>query len=268
MKQYLQGIFIFSLLLAPFCWANTSPHFSPYSGQWVLTEQNGKVAIYTQAHQDSDFAAFKAEAILEGSIDSIFAVIADPQSCQHWVDGCIHSKPAGGSNFGDRLGYALNHLPWPFSDRDIVVHILTHGDQFQGTINITMESTSSEDFPEMSGIVRVTQSYTLYYLEKLSESQTRFTWIQHADPSGALPAWLVNSRVIDLPTKTIPRLEALAKETQYANARLIYGNEGQLLNVRLGDSRLITSLYDFDKNSETSNALVSNEQKLPATTEP
>lgn len=246
MKQYLHGIFILSVLLSPAGWALTAPSLSPYSGQWVLTEQSGKVSIYTREQTDSEFAAFKAEAILDQPIANLFAVIADPDSCPQWVEGCLQSRSAGGADFTDRVGYALNHLPWPFSNRDLVVNIKTRGQKTPGTIKITMQSTASNVIPKQEDIVRIRHAYTLYFLEPISDRQTRFIWVQHVDPGGSLPAWLVNNKLIDLPAKSIPKLEALADADRYQAAELIYDPMGKLTNVRLGSGELASTLYTLE----------------------
>lgn len=243
MKQYLHGIFILLILLSPASQAAGEPPLSPHSGQWILTEQSGKVSIYTQDHNQSGFAAFKAEAILDQPIAALFAVIADPASCPHWVDGCLQSKSAGGDSFTNRMGYALNYLPWPFSNRDIVLNIKTRGQKTPGTIEIIMRSATDSGIPEQDGIVRIEHAYTLYYLEPISPQRTRLTWIQHVDPAGSLPAWLVNNKVIELPAKSIPKLEELASDSRYEDAQLVFDPMGQLTNVRLNNGVLISALY-------------------------
>lgn len=255
MKAHTRVIaFLILMLSNPMGWTASLPALSIYSGQWVLEEQSGKVSIYLQTFEQTSFAAFKAEAVLDQPLASLLAVIADPASCSKWVDGCIHSEAAGGLSFNDRLGYAENALPWPLNNRDIVVRIRTQAREEWNIVEVSMVSTESEAYPETSDLIRVKDSLTLYHLEALSENQTRLIWVQYADPAGQLPAWLVNSKLIDLPAKSIPRLEALAGTERYQDSQLIYDPKGNLQDLALNSGVRVSSLYKLTDTSSIAQA--------------
>ena len=92
-------------------------------------------------------------------------------------------------------------------------------------------NATPEDRQESSSKVRVEHSDTLYELYQQEDGRTHMTWIQHTEPNGALPGWLVNSLAIDLPFKSLQNLESLATLPQYQNHRLIFDESGQLIGV-------------------------------------
>lgn len=56
-------------------------------------------------------------------------------------------------------------------------------------------------------------------------------WVQHTDPNGALPGWLVNSLLVDIPVQSMEELERVANSERYQGYRLIYDEQGQLTGV-------------------------------------
>ena len=57
-------------------------------------------------------------------------------------------------------------------------------------------------------------------------------WLQHTDPAGALPSWLVNALIVDIPFNSMKALERIAKEPKYANGQILYDAQGQITGVK------------------------------------
>ena len=111
--------------------------WQPHTASWQLQKESAQRRIHTAPVAHSSFKAFKAETTIAQPIDAVLAVIAHPASCPLWVDGCLHSQSLGINSFSDRYGYALNDLPWPFRDRELIVHIATHVSLVLATIKRT-----------------------------------------------------------------------------------------------------------------------------------
>lgn len=76
-----------------------------------------------------------------------------------------------------------------------------------------------------SGLVRVHKSIGTFKLEA-DDNGTKITWIQHTDPAGNLPSWLVNQFVRDTPYWTFKNLAKIVTEEKYKYAKLIYDIDG------------------------------------------
>lgn len=224
--------------------ASNAPEWEPYSTDNALR-------LWTMPISGSDIRAFKAEQVLDASLASIFAVIANPFSCPDWVDGCISSKPLGGASFNQRIGYALNRLPWPFRNRQVVVQIqneylskATEPSRPNGAqLNITMVTTQTAALPDTRDAISIKDSYSRYQLEALEDGRTKLTWIQHTEPGGALPDWLVNQKITDLPEKSIPRLEQLARKAPYDTAELVLDNNEKLVDIKFEQGDYLSKRY-------------------------
>jgi len=200
------------------------------SEAWSLRKEAGNIRIYTTEQADSSFQAFKAEAVLNVPIEAIMAVMSNPKSCVEWVLNCSESYGVGKNDFTYRYAFSVNDMPWPVTDRDYVLHIRTQGDEASGEIVMKMGATPGKR-AENSSRVRVDRSDTLYRFTP-KNGKTRMIWLQHTDPNGALPGWLVNSLLVDIPISSMEELERVAGQDRYQGFQLIYDQNGQLTGIK------------------------------------
>ena len=73
-------------------------------------------------------------------------------------------------------------------------------------------------------------SNTLYQFTPRGE-RTHLVWVQHTEPNGSLPGWLVNNLLVDIPVKSMQALEAVAQSDKYQGYRLEWAEDGNLQGV-------------------------------------
>ncbi|WP_325146622.1 START domain-containing protein [Marinobacter sp.] len=200
------------------------------SDAWSLRKEADGVRVYTMELPGSSFQAFKAVTELDVPIENVMAVMVNPQSCVEWVYNCIESGAFGQGTFADRYAYSVNDMPWPVTDRDYVLRIRTRGDQASGEVVMGLNATPNQR-KETPGHIRVDQSDTLYRFIPDGD-KTRMIWLQHTDPNGSLPGWLVNTLLVDIPVRSMQALERVARKDRYQGFELVYGAGGELENVR------------------------------------
>jgi len=197
---------------------------------WNLKKQAGNIRIYTMDRQGSGFRAFKATALIDAPIENLMAVMVNPRSCMEWVYHCVESRAIGSGSFHDRYAYSVNDMPWPVTDRDYVLRIQTRGQRDPVEIIMDLNATPGLQ-ARQDNRVRVDLSDTRYRFIP-EGNQTRLTWIQHTDPNGALPGWLVNSLLVDIPLRSLQALERVARQDHYQGYQLVYDPQGRLVDVR------------------------------------
>lgn len=199
---------------------------------WILTEQLDKNTIHVELFKNNktSLRAFKVSTHIKAPLDRILAVMLDNHSCFKWFHGCKYSNLIERVNFNEQYHYQVIDIPFPFKDRDIIFHTIM--DQDPVTKQVTINIFSTPDYCKKmiselckkinhSRLVRVKKSVGVYQL-KPNKSGTDITWIQYTDPSGNLPAWLVNQFVKDTPYWTMVKLTNQVKQKKYQQARLIY----------------------------------------------
>lgn len=197
---------------------------------WELRKESDGIRIFTTDLPGSDFAAFKAVADMDVSMSQLMAVMINPKSCMEWVHNCIASRAFGDGDFHDRYAYSVNDMPWPVQDRDYVIRIRTHGEEQSGVVVMDLNAIPDAR-KDNDDYVRVEKSDTLYRFEPLGPDQTRMTWIQHTEPNGTIPSWLVNSLIVDIPLKSMRKLETVAQKPRYAGYELRFNPAGELADV-------------------------------------
>ncbi len=224
-------LLVISLTLSNSVLSEEIPLESP---DWNEQKQEGNITIYTRPHPSSDFEQFKAVAILDAPLNNIMAVMANPESCIEWVYGCTISYGFNEKTFNDRYAYSVNDMPWPFKDRDYVLHIKTSNNPANNTIFMHMDASDSAK-EQSDDYLRVSVAQTVYIFKALDDGKTKMTWLQHTEPGGVLPGWLVNSLIVDIPLESLQALERVAQQDKYNGAKILFNEQGLIQGV---DSKL------------------------------
>lgn len=203
----------------------------PSDSGWKLVKDEDNIKIYTRDMPDSSFEAFKAVTTLDAPLANVMAVMSNAASCMQWVHGCVEAENIKVDSYNHRFAYSVNNLPWPVSDRDYVVQIDTDAHPKTGAITMRFHTVKGMK-PKVPGDVRVTDSDILYRFTPVDANHTKMVWIQHTDPNGLLPSWLVNSLTVDIPFKSLKKLNKVVNLPQYQGYRIDYDQNGQITGVK------------------------------------
>ncbi len=210
------------------------------SSHYLKLNKDG-VKVYIYKHKNSDFATFRATTHINASLESILAVMLDTKSNTKWVDACEQSLLIKRLNFYEQYHYQIFYIPFPFTNRDFILHSTMEHNPLNKTITITMSSDpdycrnkQSNQCQQInkSELVRVIKSVGTFKLEA-DEYGTKITWIQHTDPAGHLPGWLVNQLIKNTAYRSFKNLAEIVKEEQYKYARLTYDEHGVAIAVEI-----------------------------------
>jgi len=196
------------------------------SADWQLAAEEEGITVYTREVESSPVKQFKASMKVAANLASVLAVMLDSEACPEWVYRCQDAKILQRNGFGDTYVYRTIDLPWPVSDRDIVMHKMVSQDP--ETRAITIKNTSAPDFTPRTKLVRIVVSESEYRLEPLEDGGVRVTWTQLSDPAGFIPKALVNSMIVTSPLSTLKNLREMVQKEKYRNARLTHDAQGRL----------------------------------------
>lgn len=233
-------------------WANETETDTDEENHVLKVNKDG-IKVYIYRHKNSKFATFKATTHINASMGSILAVLFDAKSSPDWIHGCIDSFILKDISFNERYHYQIIYVPFPFDNRDFIFHSILKQDPTSKAITITTSSSaeycknnSSKECKKVkqSKLVRVNKSVGTYKLEE-DITGTKITWIQHTDPEGNLPAWLVNQLIKDTPYWTFKLLAEKVKDEKYTFAKLVYNNQGRLIGLNIPTKQPAKELAAF-----------------------
>jgi len=197
---------------------------------WKLQKDENDIKVYFKEVEGSNVKAFMGKKVMSASVSSILKVMKDVNTCGEWIRGCIKAIDLEGSTFEETYQYGINDLPWPANDRDFVNQIITSNNPETGDVTISLKAV--EGRIPLSDNVRLKKMYIQYTLSPISENETSVTWVQHTEPGGNIPNWLVNMLLIDIPYYSLTRLEGMAKKPEYRSAQIIHDKDRYIRNVK------------------------------------
>lgn len=184
---------------------------------WELQKEDDGIKVYTSPVEGSDIKAFKAEAIVEGSLSAFVAVLKDIASFPELYTSNMYSELIEQSDTF-QLQYSQTKLPWPLADRDGVYANTFRQHYGHKTVTMTVDAVQNIR-PDEEGFVRINQATGFWMLHPLGDNTIEVTYQMHAEPGGNLPAWVINMFLVDSPIKDLKSLRERIRLEKYANRK-------------------------------------------------
>ncbi len=176
------------------------------AGPWEHVKTERGVKVYQQQSEGRDLPIFKGESVIEANIYALLAVISDFDRHKEWMHGCHTARLLKRVDELHLLSYNRTDAPWPVDDRDVVLESRVSIQAEKHTVQINFQATRSPLQPEVEGVVRMTRLKGYYRLKALSSTRTHVMYQVDADPAGAIPTWVAEMIVSDMPVNTLNNL--------------------------------------------------------------
>ncbi len=200
------AILFFSCILS-----NAQNTVSSDNNIWQLKRNTGGIKIYTKKENNSDILVFKAVTIINAGFSKVASVIQDTKYCKQWMDRVKTIKILKKINNNNYYTYIETFVPWPFSNRDIILlYNVIKTDK-----SIIIKLTSIPDYiPNKPGIVRMKEGTGYWKISKITDHKSLVEYSFFSDPGGNLPNWLTNTFIEDVPFNTLKNLRNIFSSTQ------------------------------------------------------
>lgn len=241
LSLFKKFFYIYLLLFSELIYAHDISNFFEENYQQFLKLDKDGIKVFIYNYEKNKIKAFAAVTYINAPIDSILAVLFDDKKGREWIHACDDSYMIENISFTERYHYQVIDIPFPFEDRDFIFHSKMEQSPLTEAVTITINArpnyckTQNSELCQQvnqSKHVRVEHSVGVYRLEPVSNG-TIVTWIQHTNPEGNLPSWLVNQLLVDTPYWTLKNLSQKVKEVQYKSAKLIYDNDGTAVKIKI-----------------------------------
>lgn len=214
LRRRLAAIFIAAatLLAAP----NTLS--GPVTDPWRLEKLEGGIRVSSRAVAGSPIRAIKAEVDIRAPFTNVVALLLDVSQRTRWDETCAAASVHRQVSDVEDVVYVHNDLPWPASDRDMILRRtwLIAADGSRAQIRATVDN---DVLPEVAGRVRVPQADGVWTVVRTGAASVRVSTEIHADPGGPVPDWLMNSLSIQAPHKALRNMRQLLESGVSLGAR-------------------------------------------------
>ncbi len=198
------------------------PAFAQMENKWELTSKKDGISIYHQ--RTEGLLHIKLTTTLEASLSGIATMFADVSTYTDWGYKIVEAKLLRRVSATEMYYYAKYDLPWPMSDRDIILHSKLEQNPTSKIVTIT--NTPSPDYlPQKKGIERIRNSTTKWRFVPGKGGWVYTEQIVSTDSADSLPEWLVTMTVDTGPRETAKGIRRVLAEARYKQAKLPYIQE-------------------------------------------
>jgi hypothetical protein len=182
-----------------------------HAQNWELSRDENGIKVYKANSDSSRFKIIKVEALMSGTLQKLINVLKDVDNNKNWVYNTIHSYLVRNINENEFLYYAETHLPWPISNRDMVIRMHFGLDSVNKTLLVTATG-EPDSLPGVNGKVRVRKFKGRWEVSSVGVNEIRILYFLELDPGGNLGAGLSNLFVAKGPFETFNNLSGMLKE--------------------------------------------------------
>ncbi len=182
-----------------------------------LKKEQDSIKIYSCSSDQSKFKSIKASFEVNATAPQLAAMVMDIDGYNDWQYKTINAKILKRISKQELIYYVEIVAPWPVENRDVVVHLKVEQDSISKKMKFTFHGLP-DYIPAKEGITRVPMSRSTWIVIPLSSHKMKVEYSMNIDPSGSLPAWMVNMVSAEGPFETFSTLRNKIKGRNYTNA--------------------------------------------------
>ncbi len=188
---------------------------------WELKRNKGGIKVFVSDQPNTSIKALKFTTTIEASMQTIAAVMTHVEGFNDWVYASLESRTIKRVSDTEVFYYALVDFPWPFDNRDLVLHSKFWQDK--KTFALYSKTTSSHWMEkEKPGIVRIKQTNIDWVFTPLGNGQVHVDYILSSDPGGNIPAWMINLAADQGPLQSMIKFKEMLEKEKYKKTKLAF----------------------------------------------
>lgn len=178
---------------------------------WKPEKDKNGIKVFLSDVAGSSFKAVKVECTLTGTYAKLIAILTNVSGLKSWIYHNKNSYLLKQNNPLDFVYYSETSMPWPLSNRDVILHLKINTDSLPGFLSIKGYN-EPHFFPLIPGIVRVPHYKATWTVTMPTTHTIQISYILEIDPGGSIPGWLANSFADKGPYGTFSNLAELLKK--------------------------------------------------------
>lgn len=183
--------------------------------RWELRKDKNGIKVFSSTTEQSDFEAFKAKMLLDGSIQSFVAVLKDIESLPDWAYNVKYADLLEKSGDTLQVYYSKATAPFPFRNRDGIY--LNRFRWISDSSKLFVDIELLHDYLEVKDKVVRVKGKGFWSVYVLKTGKLDVTFQMQVDPGGNIPAWLANIFLDDTPYFSMLKMREIIKKEKYQN---------------------------------------------------
>ena len=192
-------------IIGLFCTATLSAQYN-----WKLEKDEDGIKVYTSSVAGSSYKSVRVECTIAGTYSKLINILMNVEHFNEWVYHNKTSRLIKKINAYDLIYYSETHMPWPLSNRDVIIRLQIKTDSLPRFLMITGKSVSGLE-PEHSSRVRVPHYSATWKVTMPTANTLHISYIVEVDPGGSIPAWIANMYAEKGPFGSFSNLKDLMK---------------------------------------------------------
>ena len=177
---------------------------------WTFIRERDGIRLYTSQNENSSFKSFHGETDFRGDIEKLSSLVGNPSNTDWWGDDVSDIQVLYYEKDKEIRYYFVFHVPWPFTDRDLVAEVQLSEDPLTG-IKTVYSKPLPNLVPLKASLIRVTNYWEKWTLQPLKNGMIHVSLEGFIDPAGDVPAWLYNMLVVDIPLRLLKEVSKRAR---------------------------------------------------------
>ena len=191
---------------------------------WELKRDKGGIKVYIKESPTSKIKELKFTTQIEASLNTVAAVLTYVEGYNDWVYSNKISRTIKKVSETEMYYYTELKFPWPFDNRDVILHSIVWQDPKTLAIHSKAYSTHWLE-KEIDDVVRITKADLSWKFTPLGNGKIRVDYHMVSDPGGNIPAWMVNLVADQGPLQTMIKFKEMLEKEKYKNPNLPFVEE-------------------------------------------
>ena len=182
-----------------------------------LKKDQDSIKVYSCNTNESKFKSIKASFEVNATAPQLAAMIMDIVGYNEWQYNTINAKILKRISKQELIYYVEVVAPWPVNNRDLIVHLKVEQDPV--TKKMIFTANGIPDYIAVKdGITRVPMSKSKWIVVPVSPNKLKVEYSMNIDPSGSVPAWMMNMVSAEGPFESFSTLKNKIRERNYTQA--------------------------------------------------
>jgi hypothetical protein len=174
---------------------------SPILAQsWEFAKEKDGIKIYTRKDAGKSLKSYKGVTDIKAPAEKVFALLEDVNHTDWWDKNLSQIKVILYEKYKRAKYYLVYDLPWPITDRDLMVDVTASFDPVTGSGTITAVPLP-DAVPECKDLIRIKEYRQSWMVKPAGKDLTNVVLEGYVDPAGSIADWLINMLIVDSPFK-------------------------------------------------------------------